>query len=394
MKPFMRIGSFFLAVALVVVTAGCTPATLKAQWSYKTDKNELPIGVYIYSLYSAYSEAQSLAKDLDGYDEKTEAWLDLEITDDDDNKAVAREWIKNEAKKMCLTYLALDAKIAELGIDVGGATKDSADESAKEYWDLGPYASYGYIMPMKDTLEPYGVSFESFAYCTTEYNTKNSALFDATYGKGGSKEVTDKEFEEYFTTNYTDYKYFTVNLYESTTDEAGESKDVALSDSKIKSLKAELDKMAADISKGKSYDDVMAAYMKNNDLDETPETAKVENLEDSSLGDEVKEAIKKLNVNSAATLQVGEDANSAIYYFVYKADVKNDINDYVYDESQRSTLLSNMKQDEFDDYLDSLAKEVENSVSINQKTVDRFKPELFFVKPESSEETTEASDEE
>lgn len=44
-------------------------------------------------------------------------------------------------------------------------------------------------MPYKDQYEPYGVSFESFEYCTTLYNTKYTAVFEKLYGEGGSKEV-------------------------------------------------------------------------------------------------------------------------------------------------------------------------------------------------------------
>ena len=56
MKPCVKIGSLFMAV-LMALTAlfavGCTPISLSAQWAYKSGDNELPIGVYIYSLNSA-----------------------------------------------------------------------------------------------------------------------------------------------------------------------------------------------------------------------------------------------------------------------------------------------------------------------------------------------------
>lgn len=57
------------------------------------------------------------------------------------------------------------------------------------------YSSYGYIMPMKDQLEKYGVSLDSYSIAADEMNAKYSKLFDVTYGKGGSKEVKDDELK-------------------------------------------------------------------------------------------------------------------------------------------------------------------------------------------------------
>ena len=105
MKPYAKIGSLLLALIIAVAAVGCTPISLNAEWAYRTDKVELPIGVYSYSLKTAYSQAQNYASKLASYDEASDSWLDLEITDDDGDKAIARDWIKNEAETMCLNYI-------------------------------------------------------------------------------------------------------------------------------------------------------------------------------------------------------------------------------------------------------------------------------------------------
>ena len=74
MKPNIKVGSFLLAIVMmfsVFAIAGCTPTTINKEWSYKTSDNELAIGVYIYSLNAAYSQAESYAKKLDDYDSRT-----------------------------------------------------------------------------------------------------------------------------------------------------------------------------------------------------------------------------------------------------------------------------------------------------------------------------------
>ena len=149
MNNLKKISAVVLVIVMLLAVGGCGK---KPDYSYKTESTSYVEGVYIYSLRTAYSQAQTFAQDVEGYDESTEAWLDLEITDDDGDKAVAREWIKNEADTMCLNYIAVDNLVEELGIDMSGATADQAKKSAEEYWTVGPYASYGYYMPYRTNM--------------------------------------------------------------------------------------------------------------------------------------------------------------------------------------------------------------------------------------------------
>lgn len=395
MKPNMKIGSFLLAVMMIftaVFAAGCTPISLNQEWSYKTASQELPIGVYIYSLDLAYSQAQSYAEDqLDDYTTESDAWLDEEITDDDDTTEVARTWIKNQAELMCLSYLVIDEQITAEGAEVSTDDIAAADEQAETYWNVGQYADYGYIMPMSDDLEPYGISLDSFKYCTTEYSVKYSALFSKVYGEGGSKEVTDSELTDFFTENYIDYSYITVNLYESTTDEAGDSSNVALSDDDAKKLTDEFDGYAKSLNAGDAYSDVIEKYMTANELDTDPTVSNVENIDSSSLGDELIEALKSLDSNKATTLTVGE-GDSAIYYLIYKNNINDDVDDYVGSETNKSSVLSSMKSEEFSDYIKDLTKELDYEA--NTSVLEKYDPNMFFVKVESTTAAEEDSEDE
>lgn len=386
MKPGLKIGSFFLALAIAITAfAGCTPISLNKEWAYKTSDNELAIGVYIYSLDTAYQRAKTYAENLDDYDDKSDSWLNMEITDDDGNKEVASKWIKDQAQLMCLSYLVVDEQLKKEGVEVDKNTLASADETAEEYWNVGMYADYGYVMPMSDDLEPYGISQESFAYCSTEYTTKYQALFDALYKEGGSKEVTDSQLSDYFTENYVDYSYFTVNLYTSETDDSGQQTNKAMSDEDAKKVKDQIDGYADDINNGKSYEDVVNDYMKSDDISTDPTQSATENLDDSTLGDEVKDALEKLDSNKATTVQVG-DGDSAVYYLVYKKDINNTAKTYFDTDTNRDSVLTAMKQDEFDKYIEDLTKELDYEANTSQ--LDRYKPGMFFVKPE---ETTAAA---
>lgn len=392
MKPNVKIGSFLMAVVMifsVLIVSGCTPMSLNKEWSYKSGDKELAIGVYIYSLDTAYQKAKSFAEKLDDYDETKDSWLEMEITDDDGKKEVASKWIKDQAKLMCLSYLVLDEQIEKEKVDISKDTIASADEQAETYWNVGQYADYGYVMPMKNDLEPYGISLESFRYCSTEYSVKYQALFDKLYKESGSKEVTNEELTKYFNDNYTDYSYFSVNLYTSSTDEAGQSTNIAMSDKEAKKVTDEIDGYVKDVNGGKSYDDVLNAYMKANEIESDPSTSNIENLENSSLGDEVKEAIKKLDNKKAAAVKVGSGEN-AVYYFVYKRNIKDAAKDYLADENNSANVLSSMKGEEFADYIEELTKSLdyeENSSVINQ-----YEPKMFFVPVEPTTSAEESSD--
>ncbi len=392
MKPTVKIGSLLLAVVMALSAVFATGCSMSKEWSYKTSDKELAIGVYIYCLDLAYQQAQTKAKELDDYDGTNDKWLDLEITDDDGNTAVAREWIKDDAQKKCLNFLAVEKGMKDEGASVDEATQQAADEQAKTYWNVGQYANYGYIMPMSKDLEPYGVSFDSFRYCTSQYSVNYSALFAKLYGEGGSQEVSDSELEEYFIENYVDYSYIPVQLYEASTDEAGESKNVALSDEKIADYTAELEGYVKDINDGKSYDDVVSAYTEKHELSQSPAVDNTEQLESVSAGDQIKDALKELGNNKAVTVKVGE-GDTGMLYLVYKRNSADSAKDYLESETNRAGVLNTMKKDDFEDYLKKLVEDLDYE---KNSAVDGYDPKMFFVAEQpttAAEETTSAEEE-
>lgn len=375
MKPALKIGSLFLAVLMAASAVFASGCSFNKEWSYKTSEKELAIGVYIYALDAAFQQAQTKAKELEDYDATNDKWLDLEITDDDGNTAVARQWIKDQAQKTCLEYLAVEKALADEGASVSEADQQAADEQAKTYWDVGQYANYGYIMPMSKELEPYGVSFDSFRYCTAQYSANYSTLFAALYEEGGSQAVSAEELQKFMEESYVSYTYFSVPLYEASTDEAGESVNVAYSDDKVKELTDELEGYAKDIDGGKAYADVIADYMERNSVENDPSVDNTEQLDSFSMGDELKEAVEKLGSEKATTVKVGE-GDTATLYLVYKKDIVSAAKDYLESESNRAGVLNTMKSDDFKKFIDDAVEKLEYEKS---SAVDGYDPKMFFV---------------
>lgn len=307
MKPSVKIGSLLLAVVMILSAFFVSGCSLNKEWSYKTSDKELSIGVYIYALDVAYSQAETYAKKLDDYDSTKDSWLDMEITDDDGNTKVAKDWIKEQAETMCLSFLVVDQQLDKEGASVDEATMQSADDQAETYWNVGQYAQYGYVMPMKDDLEPFGISLESFKYCTTEYSTKQSALFNARYGKGGSKEVSDSELTKYFTENYVDYKYLPVNLYTSSADESGKSVNTALSDDDAKKITDELDGYADAINKSDmKFEGAVEKYMDKNSIDTIRPNLLLKHLRNSQPVMSLKKLLRSLTAAKQQQLKLAQ----------------------------------------------------------------------------------------
>ncbi len=374
MKPAVKLGSLVLALmmAFTAVASGCS---LNKEWSYKTTEKELPIGVYIYCLSNAYSTAKGYAEKLDKYDGAKDSWLDMEITDDDGNKAVARQWIKDKAQEDCLTFLVVEEQMKKENATYDEATLQGARDQAKQYWEVGIQQQYQQTPALSTIYSKYGISEESFIYVQADANLFQNDLFYAVYGKGGSKEVKDDDLKKFFTDEYVSYSYYSTPLYSSTTDEAGQSKNVAMSDDEVKKTKKQFDGYVNDVNKdGKSLDDVTKAYRKANNDDKLEPTANVEKLEDVSMGDEFKEALKKLDSKKATTITVGEKEN-AMLYFIYKDDIKDKATTYLKDGEQKKQVLAKMKSDDFKKYLKELTKSLKYE---KNNAVDGYDPKMFF----------------
>lgn len=393
MKPTVKIASLLLAVVMLfaAIASGCT---INKEWSYKTSDKELPIGVYIYSLYNAYNRALSYAEKLDDYDSTKDSWLDMEITDDDGNKEVASKWIKEQAEELCLEMLAVDAELKKLDASPDEAMIESLDQNAESNWNFGTtYTQYiGYFTPLKTTLEPYGISYESYRMVASDFSAAEETLFDKLYFEGGSKEVSKEEIEKYFEENYVRYAYLPVPLYESKTDEeSGESTNTAYSEDKIKELTTALDSYAKEVNAvsdtakaAEKSEKLIADFITANGLTEDSLVKNTAKKDETNVGEEVDKIISELGEGKAKTVKVGE-GDSATYYYVFRYNTKAAKDDYLTSGENDHTIIGKMKQKDFEAYLKELAKALEHE---KNSAVDSYDPKMFFVAKEP--ETTES----
>jgi hypothetical protein len=394
-KKIKKIVAGSVAGALIVSATACTPISTKAQWSYKYGDYEKAVGVYIFALYNAYNEAQTYAEDVDGYDEN-ESFLDLKITDDEGNEAVASQWIKDRADIIVREALYLDNALDEKNSTVD---EESYSSQAQQDWELGYnyalYSQYGYsTTPEQDILEPYGISVDS--YCQLQYiaNAKRSQLFDLMYDEGGSEEVSDKELKKYFDESYSYYSYFTIPLYEDTTDDDGNQTSEAYSTKKQKKLTKLAESYANAINNGSTVNKQCKEY-----LDYTKSDAEVsdtvttncelldeDNLSSSTLGEDVATDFVDIKVGEAKAITIGEDDSKTIYVIQKLNPVKAESEYLTKDDSTRKSVLQNMKSDDFTAFLEKEAKALK--CEVNSSTIDRYDPDMFWEEPEEETTTT------
>ncbi|MDD6645263.1 MAG: hypothetical protein PUE67_04310 [Oscillospiraceae bacterium] len=396
-KNIKKVMAGTVAGALMISAAACTPISTKAEWAYKDGDNEKAIGVYIYAMYNAYNQAKTFAEKADGYKEN-ESFLDLKIKDDDGKEAVASDWIKEKADLTVRQSLFIDK-----AVDERNATVDEASykDQATQDWELGYMYSYysqmGYgTTPEQELLEPYGISQDS--YCELQYVTpaKQQKLFDLLYDKDGEKEVSDNELKKYFDDNYTYYTYFTIPLYEQTTDDAGQQTTKAYSSKKQKSLTNQADSYVKAINGGSAIDDQCEKYLKSIKSDAKAsdtvqkgcELLDKDSLDASNIGEDVAKELVKLKTGEAKAVTIGEKDSKTVYV-VQKLNAKDGEKEYLTkDDSTRKSVLQNMKKDEFGDYINKEAKALK--CEVNSSVVDKYDPDMFWEEPEETSTTEPA----
>ena len=192
------------------------------------------------------------------------------------------------------------------------------------------------------------------------------------------------------------------------TDYDDEGNAVPKSDAEVKKAEENFKAYADMINNDKkSYKDAVLKYTEDYDLSSDPTYSGSYNKEDSTLTEAVTAPLDNLKEGQAEFVKSGE-GEDAIYYLVYKP-VTDDIIDFLDDEDDdssdvvetsdtasaeteiydlktgysRSSLLEEMKSDDFADYLKNYASGI--GVEKNPAIVDKFKPKLF-VKDDDEED--------
>ena len=191
--------------AAAAVMSSMTACGENTTWGATIDGSDIPAGIFIYYLQSAYYSAQSKLNEENSASSDAIASADGTTTtaavfsSQIDGKD-AKTWIYDEATKSMQEYAAIEAKFTELGLTITADEKDAAKVYCDQMWD---YAGEYYTKM--------GISEKSF---TSLYlnSQKRDKVFKTIYSEGGEYAVSDDEIKTYLDENYAMINYIAMEL--------------------------------------------------------------------------------------------------------------------------------------------------------------------------------------
>jgi hypothetical protein len=357
-----RIKKAIAVLLAVVMTAGAAGCSADKSWAMKTDTLTAPIGAYIYYLYAAYQTAESSVPDT------SKPVLEQQIEGQS-----AEAWIKDKALTYTKEFFVVNDKMKELNLTLTADESKSASDSTDTQWEQ-----------YSPTLENFGVSKSSFNLAGADYYAKYAKIFDAVYGKGGSKEVSDADLKSFFEKNYTDFNYMVAPLYK--TDATGSY--VALTDAEKAAIKTEFEGYAADVTAGKKTMQQAADAYKTSSKQTTEQlnSATIVLDTDTSFPDDLKTAVKAMKNGEVKAVDL---TSAGAYVLIIKNDITKQTAAKFSTADGRKAVLTEMKAKEYSDELEKEAKAY-TKATINQKAIDSYSPSMFVTPVSSAAPTASA----
>jgi hypothetical protein len=342
-KSFKKAAAALLALVMTVSTTACSA---DKSWAMKSDSLTVPIGAYIYFLYNSYQSASSTVTDT------TKPLLQQQV--DGQN---AETWIKDQALTHTKMLYVLNDKMKELKITLTADETKYISSTTDSQWEQ-----------QSSTLEKYGISKSSFNLAYADYYTKYQKVFEATYGKGGSKAVSDADLKAYFEKNYTDFAFIYQSLY--SIESNGSSKTLTAAEGN--DIKKKFDAYAADVSSGKkTLEQAADDYKTSAKLTASPYQAATQSLASSTLPTELITLLKSMKNGEVKTAEI-----SGTYIVVQKNDVTKKSTEQLGTADGRNTVLFEMKSKEYSDAMEKEAKAY-TKAQVNQAAIDSYKPAMF-----------------
>lgn len=336
MKFMKKIIASLLATATLLSFTSCGTDT---SWVYKTEDVTITSGMYVGLSLSAYESAKAV----EGFDAtKTPYKQEIEGKN-------GLQWVKDEVESAVYRYIAIERKFAEMGLPFDTATENYLNSMSEAY-----YTQYDQAYNYADN----GFGLESYKKIQTN-QYKNNAIFESLYDEGGSEAVPVDDLTSYFYENYGKVFYVPVSTKEI--DEEGETVDRNKED-----IDADIADITARLEKGEDFQTILDDYFK--ELEEKPEasnyTVILDKKEIGNTPQGIFDLITKEKVGAVTAVESGTS-----YLVAKNLDIKEDRNDF---DNYRSTVLSKVKGDEYNDRIETWAEEIE--LEVNNASLRKHNP--------------------
>lgn len=350
MKCTKTTAALLFSTAFCLIFASCGSDTT---WAARAGGKTMPAGVYILSQISAYYDAQDkLAQTADASASSQSPSQQLKETLQSDVEGrTGSEFITDEAMQSAKRYFAAEKLFDELGLSFTQDDETILSQNLKLVWQ---YSQAFY--------EQNGVAQSSVEDVNRNYMKQNK-VFSAVYGEGGEKELSDADYEAYWKETRARVRYMEFKR----TDDTG----MPLAQEEADKLKAKADAYLARAKAGEDIDKLAAEYRKETDpADESGEPTPGQN--DAILTKDSTYPSKILTDEMfGAPLNEARLVEDASYYYVaMRVDPMFDRTGF---ENAKTSMLREMKQDEFNAWLAEQASGIE--IEYNQASMKRYTPE-------------------
>lgn len=357
MKKFTAVA---LAAAMSLSLSACTLGSTSWILKYGEDNQEVPTGIYVQNMYTAYSAAGQYAT---GGDTLLESSIEDKTAD---------QWIRDTAMNLTKQYLAVTMKFDELGLTLTEAENTNIQTMVDSVWK-----SYG------ESYTLMGINKDSYK-AMLEYTAKTGDLFQHFYGEGGELAPTEEEYKQYFTENYDRTR--AVSYAKTSVD--------TMTEEELEAAKAELEEGETLPESGKAQAEAALGRIQNGeDILTIIKEMEAEQKEESTDGEETAEEETDpseydnvVNVNNTSVPEVYRTESHAMavgevkiiesdnyYYVVQKLELDPDGSELT---ARKPVLLQEMKSEEFNDmvqeWVDALPE-----LTVNEKTIEEFSPEVI-----------------
>ena len=359
MKKFTAVA---LAAAMSLSLSACTLGSTSWILKYGEDNKEVPTGIYVQNMYTAYSAAGQYATGGDT----------LLVSSIEDK--TADQWIRDTAMNLTKQYLAVTMKFDELGLTLTEAENTNIQTMVDSVWK-----SYG------ESYTLMGINKDSYK-AMLEYTAKTGDLFQHFYGEGGELAPTEEEYKQYFTENYdrTRAVSYAKTSVDTMTEEELEAAKAELEEGETlpESGKAQAEAALGRIQNG---EDILT-IIKEMEAEQKEEEESTDGEETAEEETDPSEYDNVVNVNNTSVPEVYRTESHAMavgevkiiesdnyYYVVQKLELDPDGSELT---ARKSTLLQEMKSEEFNDmvqeWVDALPE-----LTVNEKTIEEFSPEVI-----------------
>lgn len=331
MNRFMKCTAGLLSAVLIAGFAGCGSDT---SWTHRSASAEITSGMYvglsIDALQSAYS-AEGVDSNTSIFDQQIEGYDGL-------------TWVTDQTDKLARKYLAVEEKFDEMGLSF------SEEEEAENQSYISAYWNY-----VSSIYEDQGCGETSFGNLVRN-TVKQQKLFEAIYGEGGEKEVSESELRSQYESDYVKASYFAVPLIDEERN--------ALEGKALEVRKQEAKDLLKKIQDGAEFEQVKAEYQAGDAEGAEPEASDTAEYIYKEAGYPEKLTTALFSADDGDVGLV-EDTS---YIYIWQ---KQALDDPGFD-SVRSTILSHSKGEEFTETVAQWADELD--VTENDAAIRKHNP--------------------